>query len=152
MKSCFVTCSIFVVVFWFGFATCDINQDKAKCANQLVGLATCLPYVSGQANAPAIDCCKGFKEVVAKSAECVCILVRDKDDPSLGLKINATRALSLQTRCDLHTDQSITDCVSKCIATFICSLFHFKLQLFTTPSRLISYVNGESVDVIDTYF
>ena len=99
----------------FGFVTCDIDQDKEKCANQLIGLATCLPYVSGQANAPPIDCCTGFKQVLAKSAECLCVLIKDRNDPSLGLQINATRALSLPTRCNLQDNRSITNCPGKFI-------------------------------------
>ncbi|BAT74622.1 hypothetical protein VIGAN_01232700, partial [Vigna angularis var. angularis] len=35
-----------------GFATFDINQDKADCTDKLVGLVGCLPYVGGGASAP----------------------------------------------------------------------------------------------------
>ncbi|GER41192.1 lipid-transfer protein [Striga asiatica] len=94
----------------FGVARCDIEKDKERCANQLVGAATCLPYVSGEANAPPMDCCTGFNGIVRDSPECICLLVKDKDDPSLGLKINVTRALGLPVRCHAPTNLTVGDC------------------------------------------
>ncbi|XP_057785575.1 non-specific lipid transfer protein GPI-anchored 14-like [Salvia miltiorrhiza] len=87
---------------------CDVDKDKEKCANDLVGLATCLPYVSGEAKSPPVDCCTGLKQVLQKSPQCICLLVKDRNDPSLGLKINATLALSLPSHC--HSPANITDC------------------------------------------
>ncbi|KAG6386489.1 hypothetical protein SASPL_155392 [Salvia splendens] len=100
--------SIFIILF--NFAVCDVASDRQKCENQLIGLATCLPYVGGEAKAPASDCCTGFKQVLRDSRECICLLIKDRDDPSLGLKINATRALSLPDKCKTPINESITDC------------------------------------------
>ncbi|KAI3450882.1 hypothetical protein Pfo_007547 [Paulownia fortunei] len=97
-----------LLLLFCSFATCDIDKDKEKCANDLVGLATCLPYVSGESKAPPIDCCTGLKQVLQKSPECICLLVKDRNDPSLGLKINATLALSLPSQC--HAPANISDC------------------------------------------
>ncbi|CAA2954789.1 YLS3 [Olea europaea subsp. europaea] len=97
-----------LIFFLFGPARADLAKDRAQCANQLVGLATCLPYVSGDAKAPTMDCCSGFKQVLQKSPECICILIKDRNDPSLGLKINATLALNLPTQC--HAPGDISDC------------------------------------------
>ncbi|KAL1557456.1 non-specific lipid transfer protein GPI-anchored 14-like [Salvia divinorum] len=91
-------------------AACDVDKDKEKCANDLVGLATCLPYVSGEAKSPPIDCCTGLKQVLQKSPQCICLLVKDRNDPSLGFKINATLALSLPTQC--HAEANVTDCTA----------------------------------------
>ncbi|KAK8498223.1 hypothetical protein V6N13_095468 [Hibiscus sabdariffa] len=77
------------------FASSDVNQDKAECANQLVGLAPCIPYVGGEAKTPTVGCCGGIKQVLDKSKKCLCVLLKDKDDPSLGLKINTTLAATL---------------------------------------------------------
>ncbi|KAG5029464.1 hypothetical protein AAZX31_05G143800 [Glycine max] len=92
-----------------GFATSDINQDKAECTDKLLGLAGCLPYVGGEAKVPAMDCCSGIREVIDKSKRCLCILIKDRDDPNLGLKINVTLALSLPDAC--QTPTNITQCV-----------------------------------------
>lgn len=87
---------------------CDTDKDKEKCANDLVGLATCLPYVSGEAKTAPVDCCTGLKQVLKKSPECMCLLIKDRNDPSLGLKINATLALGLPSQC--HAPANISNC------------------------------------------
>ncbi|XP_047173819.1 non-specific lipid transfer protein GPI-anchored 14-like [Vigna umbellata] len=92
-----------------GFATSDINQDRADCTDKLVGLVGCLTYVSGEASAPTMDCCSGLKQVIDKSKRCLCVLIKDRDDPSLGLKINVTLALKLPEVC--KTPTNITQCV-----------------------------------------
>ncbi|XP_058200463.1 non-specific lipid transfer protein GPI-anchored 6-like [Rhododendron vialii] len=99
---------ILALVLVMGFANSDIGKDREECANQLVGLATCLPYVGGDAKAPTPDCCSGLGVVVKNSKKCLCILVKDRDDPSLGLKINATLALELPTLC--HAPTNVSEC------------------------------------------
>ncbi|EOA38560.1 hypothetical protein CARUB_v10010370mg [Capsella rubella] len=94
-----------------GFGNSDLAQDRDECTNQLIALSTCLPYVGGGAKAPTKDCCAGFNQVITKSEKCVCILVKDKDDPQLGLKINATLAAHLPTACHI-TAPNITECIS----------------------------------------
>ncbi|KAK6163752.1 hypothetical protein DH2020_000616 [Rehmannia glutinosa] len=101
-------CILMIVMLFSNLATCDIDKDKEKCANDLVGLATCLPYVSGESKSPPIDCCTGLKTVLQKSPQCICLLVKDRNDPSLGLKINATLALGLPSHC--HAPANISDC------------------------------------------
>ncbi|XVF47494.1 hypothetical protein PTKIN_Ptkin03bG0113400 [Pterospermum kingtungense] len=102
--------SFFLVLMLLGFGSSDINQDKTECANQLVGLAPCLPYVGGDAKTPTIDCCSGLKQVLSKSKKCLCVLIKDRDDPSLGLKINATLAATLPNTCRAPVNMS--NCIS----------------------------------------
>ncbi|XP_022731456.1 protein YLS3-like [Durio zibethinus] len=99
-----------LLLILLGFATSDINQDKTECANQLVGLAPCLPYVGGEAKTPTIDCCSGLKQVLDKSKKCLCVLIKDRDDPRLGLNINATLAATLPSTC--RAAVNMTDCIS----------------------------------------
>ncbi|KAK7247101.1 hypothetical protein RIF29_41978 [Crotalaria pallida] len=99
----------FFLLLLADFASSDINQDKAECTDQLIGLANCLLYVGGQAKTPTIDCCTGLKMVIDKSKRCLCILIKDRDDPNLGLKINVSLALNLPTAC--HTPTNLTQCV-----------------------------------------
>lgn len=95
----------------FQFSVADFASDRAECTNQLVGLATCLPYVQGNAKAPTPDCCTGLKEVLSKSPKCLCVLVKDRDDPQLGIKINVSLALALPDACS--TPAKISECPSK---------------------------------------
>ncbi|XP_039032742.1 non-specific lipid transfer protein GPI-anchored 6-like [Hibiscus syriacus] len=105
-----LTLAFILLPMLLGFARSDINQDKAECATQLAALAPCLLYVGNQAKTPTVDCCGGIKQVLDKSKKCLCELLKDKDDPSLGLKINGTRAATLPSTC--HLPANITDCVS----------------------------------------
>lgn len=102
---------ILVLTLVFGFGSSNVNQDRSECADQLVGLATCLPYVGGDAKTPTIDCCTGLKQVVDKSKKCLCVLIKDRNDPNLGLKVNATLALELPSACKVPLN--VTKCVGK---------------------------------------
>ncbi|KAF0907016.1 hypothetical protein E2562_014637 [Oryza meyeriana var. granulata] len=86
----------------------DFAADRAECSDKLVALATCLTFVQDEAVAPTPDCCSGLKTVLQTSRKCLCVLIKDRDDPNLGLKINVTKALSLPTLC--NAPANISDC------------------------------------------
>ncbi|XP_039067631.1 non-specific lipid transfer protein GPI-anchored 6-like isoform X2 [Hibiscus syriacus] len=104
------TLSVILLPIMFGLSTSDINQDKTECGDQLVGLAPCLPYVGGEAGTPTIDCCSGLKQVLDKSRKCLCVLIKDRDDPQLGLNINVSLALTLPSACRAPVNMS--NCIS----------------------------------------
>ena len=101
---------LLVIPGLFSFASSDFASDRAECADQLTGLATCLTYVENRASAPTPDCCSGLKQVLAKSRKCLCVLIKDRDNPSLGVKINVTTAMALPTVC--HASANISECPS----------------------------------------
>jgi hypothetical protein len=88
----------------------DFAADRQECSDKLVSLATCLTFVQGQSPAPTPDCCAGLKTVLQTSPKCLCVLVKDRDDPDLGLKINVTRALGLPAAC--KAPANVSDCPS----------------------------------------
>jgi hypothetical protein len=90
----------------------DFAADREECANQLMGLATCLTFVqaTATARAPTPDCCAGLKQVVSASKKCMCVLVKDRDEPALGFKINVTRAMDLPALCNYAA--TFSDCPS----------------------------------------
>ncbi|KAK3028538.1 hypothetical protein RJ639_037707, partial [Escallonia herrerae] len=90
------------------FATSDEDKDKEECTEQLVGLATCLPYVGGKAKSPTPDCCSGLKQVLKVKKKCLCVIVKDRNDPDLGLSINVTLALGLPSVC--HAPANVSQC------------------------------------------
>ncbi|OWM73410.1 protein YLS3-like [Punica granatum] len=100
---------VVVMVALVGFSDSDLAQERAECTEQLVSLAPCLPYVGGDAKAPTPDCCSGLGQVLQKSFRCLCVLVKDRDEPSLGLKINTTLALGLPSSC--HAPVNISQCI-----------------------------------------
>ncbi|PKI65735.1 hypothetical protein CRG98_013882 [Punica granatum] len=84
----------------------DASKDREECADQLAGLATCLPYVQGEARSPTPDCCGGLKQLLKTSKKCLCVIVKDGNDPQLGLNINVTLALSLPSLCQAPANVS----------------------------------------------
>ncbi|KAH9774732.1 AAI domain-containing protein [Citrus sinensis] len=86
----------------------DKAKDREECTNQLVGLSTCLPYVGGDAKAPTPDCCSGLKQVLKNDKKCLCVIIRDRNDPELGLNINVTLALGLPSVC--HAPANVSQC------------------------------------------
>ncbi|KAH7653190.1 Plant non-specific lipid-transfer protein/Par allergen protein [Dioscorea alata] len=103
MASTIFFLSIFLLM---NLTSSDFAGDQAECGDQLVGLAGCLPYVQGDAKSPTPDCCTGLKSVLSKSPKCLCVLIKDHDDPQLGLKINVTLAVSLPFTCGAHANVS----------------------------------------------
>lgn len=97
---------MFVALILCGGASGDASKDKEECTDQLAGMATCLPYVQGEARAPTPDCCGGLKQVLATSKKCLCVIVKDGNDPQLGLNINVTLALGLPSICQAAANVS----------------------------------------------
>ncbi|KAM3279091.1 hypothetical protein ACQJBY_046413 [Aegilops geniculata] len=93
-----------------GLAGADFAADRAECADKLMGLATCLTYVQlvATARSPTPDCCSGFRQVLGASKKCLCVLVKDRDEPTLGIKFNVTRAMNLPSACNIPA--TFSDC------------------------------------------
>ncbi|KAK8938003.1 hypothetical protein KSP40_PGU017330 [Platanthera guangdongensis] len=89
-------------------AAADFAGDRAECTEQLTGLLPCLGFVEGAARMPTPDCCVDTKSVVEKSFKCLCVLVKDRNEPGLGLKINVTRAVTLPGFC--HVPANVSNC------------------------------------------
>lgn len=103
---------VFLVSILFDLAASDDAKDKQECTNALVGLATCLPYVGGNSKAPTPDCCSGLKQVLKDNKKCLCLVIKDRNDPDLGLTINVKLALGLPTVCQAPAN------ISKCPGKF----------------------------------
>ncbi|KAL1191406.1 Non-specific lipid transfer protein GPI-anchored 14 [Cardamine amara subsp. amara] len=86
----------------------DKAKDKEECTEQLMSMATCLPYVQGQAKSPTPDCCSGLKQVLNSDKKCLCVIIQDRNDPDLGLQINVSLALALPSVC--HATADVTKC------------------------------------------
>ncbi|KAI3448954.1 hypothetical protein Pfo_005619 [Paulownia fortunei] len=105
LKLSFFLASMLVL---FALSTSDNSKEREECAQSLVGLATCLPYVGGTAKAPTPDCCSGLKQVLKTNKKCLCVVIKDRNDPDLGLNINVTLALGLPDVC--NAPANISEC------------------------------------------
>lgn len=123
----------------------DFTQDKKECQDQLVSLSPCITFVTGDDKAPTPICCSRLKENVEKSKLCLCILVKDRDEPSLGFKLNATLALALIPICHIQTSTTVcTGTISNLslsLSSLPCFLL-FSLVLFLSRSRTSTPVTG----------
>ncbi|KAM0899013.1 hypothetical protein ACQ4PT_021565 [Festuca glaucescens] len=109
-RSCALLVMVVAVAVVGQLASADFAADRAECADKLMGIATCLTYVqaTATARAPTPDCCSGFKQVLGSSKKCLCVLVKDRDEPALGLKVNITRAMNLPSACAIAA--TFSDC------------------------------------------
>ncbi|XP_031477231.1 non-specific lipid transfer protein GPI-anchored 14-like [Nymphaea colorata] len=87
----------------------DIESDKKECTTPLTTLLPCLPYVQGQAKVPTQDCCGGMQNVLDTNRKCLCILIKDRNNPQLGIEFNATLALRVPDFCKIPAN--ITECL-----------------------------------------
>ncbi|KAJ3694164.1 hypothetical protein LUZ60_009644 [Juncus effusus] len=88
-------------------ANSPVDQE---CVNQMQEMATCLPYVSGQAIKPTPECCADTEKARASNPKCLCLLIKESTDPSLGLPINTTLALHMPAMC--NSDAKVSNCPS----------------------------------------
>ncbi|KAL2334684.1 hypothetical protein Fmac_015897 [Flemingia macrophylla] len=88
----------------------DSAQETMKCVEQLSGIGSCVPYLGSDAKAPTADCCSGLKQAIKTNKKCVCLVLKHRDDPDLGLKINISIAVGLPSICE------IPDNISECPA------------------------------------
>ncbi|KAI4347548.1 hypothetical protein L6164_008353 [Bauhinia variegata] len=83
------------------------DSADQKCAATLAGLRTCTPYVEGNAKAPQPECCKGLKEAVINNRmNCLCIIIKNFNDSSLGVNINLTLAFNVPVYCKVPANKS----------------------------------------------
>ncbi|KAF8014201.1 hypothetical protein BT93_H0135 [Corymbia citriodora subsp. variegata] len=88
--------------------TSDVAKDKQECEAQLINLSPCMPFVGGDSKAPSVTCCANLRKDVNETKRCLCMLVRDRDKPGLGFKLNATLMLALPSIC--HAPANVSHC------------------------------------------
>ncbi|KAG0455074.1 hypothetical protein HPP92_024366 [Vanilla planifolia] len=86
----------------------DFANDQKECTDQLMILMPCLGFVQGEARVPTQDCCACGKTVVSKSFKCLCILIKDRNEPQLGLKLNISRVVTMPAACNIPAN--ISEC------------------------------------------
>ncbi|CAK9172279.1 unnamed protein product [Ilex paraguariensis] len=85
-----------------------MEEDEKDCADQLTNLASCIPFVSGDAKKPTPECCEDTKKVRAAKPKCLCVLIKESTDSSMGLPVNTTLALQMPAACNI--DAKVSDC------------------------------------------
>nr|GLL25059.1 protein YLS3-like [Ipomoea trifida] len=135
MKSRTFSVLLILVFLAAGGVNSDTSKDKEECTESLVGLATCLPYVGGNAPSPTPDCCNGLKQVLKSSKKCLCLLIKDRNDPQLGLSINLTLALGLPSACHAPSNILSVPLCSTCLPSH--RMLKFSINLVMQVALLI---------------
>ncbi|CAI9090008.1 OLC1v1024683C1 [Oldenlandia corymbosa var. corymbosa] len=88
----------------------DLAEDKKECQDQIIDLSSCLPFLSEESKFPSPICCIHLAEKYDKEKRrCLCMAVRDRNEPGFGFKVNATLALALPFIC--HIQANVTQCI-----------------------------------------
>ncbi|CAL5360629.1 unnamed protein product [Camellia sinensis] len=87
-----------------------MEEDEKECADQLANLAACIPFVSGSAKKPTQQCCDDTLKVKSAKPKCLCVLIKESTDPSMGLPVNTTLALQMPSACNI--DAKVSNCPS----------------------------------------
>ncbi|XP_062189935.1 non-specific lipid transfer protein GPI-anchored 5-like [Phragmites australis] len=78
------------------------SSGGGSCMTEIVSLAPCLGYMSGNTSKPSSSCCSSLSSVVTSNPRCLC-MVLGGGASSLGVTINNTRALELPGACNVKT-------------------------------------------------
>ncbi|CAI9297255.1 unnamed protein product [Lactuca saligna] len=88
---------VLMVMVWGG-----ARAQSSTCTNTLMGLASCLNYVTGNSSTPSSSCCSQLSTVVQSQPRCLCSLLNG-NGPNIGVTINQTLAISLPGACQVQT-------------------------------------------------
>ncbi|XP_042430055.1 non-specific lipid transfer protein GPI-anchored 5-like [Zingiber officinale] len=75
---------------------------QSSCTREIISLAPCLNYISGNASTPSSSCCSQLARVVQSQPACLCSVL-DGGASSLGVTVNQTRALAMPGACGVQT-------------------------------------------------
>lgn len=123
----------------------SIEDDEKECADQLTKLAACIPFVSGSAKMPTKECCDNTDKIRAAQPKCLCVLIKESSDPSMGLPINTTLALQMPAACKIQA--KISDCPCNdlyiyILYSFVSSLLRFILHVLVSTCLCSLRING----------
>ncbi|KAF0897439.1 hypothetical protein E2562_037339 [Oryza meyeriana var. granulata] len=97
-----VVLAVAAVVLAVSPGAAQSSGGGASCMTEIISLAPCLGYMSGNSSAPKPSCCTALSSVVTSKPECLC-MVLGGGATSLGVTINNTRALELPAACNVKT-------------------------------------------------
>lgn len=86
-----------------------MEDEEQECVDQLANLASCIPFVSGTAKKPTPECCENTRKVKSTKPKCLCVLIKESSDPSMGLPVNTTLAIQMPSACNIN-DAKVSDC------------------------------------------
>lgn len=95
---------------------CGGAMAQSSCTSALLGLSSCLNYITGNSSTPSSSCCSQLGNVVQSQPQCLCTVLSG-GAAALGLNVNQTQALTLPRVCNVQTPP-LSQCNSKLKFTF----------------------------------
>jgi hypothetical protein len=95
---------------------CGGATAQSGCTSALLGMSSCLNFITGNTSTPSSSCCSQLGNVVQSQPQCLCQVLNGAG-VNLGLSINRTLALTLPGACNVQTPP-VSQCNSK-ILVFI---------------------------------
>ncbi|XP_076944378.1 non-specific lipid transfer protein GPI-anchored 15-like [Bidens hawaiensis] len=88
---------------------CGGVTAQSVCTNALMGMSSCLSFITGNSSTPSSSCCSQLGNVVQSQPQCLCQVLNGAGI-ALGMNINRTLALTLLNRaCNVQTP-SVNQC------------------------------------------
>ncbi|XP_022013182.1 non-specific lipid transfer protein GPI-anchored 2 isoform X1 [Helianthus annuus] len=81
---------------------CGGAMAQSGCTNALMGMSSCLSFITGNTSTPSSSCCSQLGNVVQSQPQCLC-QVMNGAGINLGISINRTLALTLPGACNVQT-------------------------------------------------
>ncbi|KAL1816705.1 hypothetical protein ACET3Z_019279 [Daucus carota] len=81
---------------------CGGAMAQSSCTSALLGLSSCLNYITGNSSTPSSSCCSQLGNVVQSQPQCLCTVLSG-GAAALGLNVNQTQALTLPRVCNVQT-------------------------------------------------
>ena len=94
-----------IVLAFFLLITLCLKGSMAQsgCTNVLIGMSSCLNYVTGSSKTPTSSCCSSLANVVQSQPQCLCSALDGSALAGLGIRIDKTAALALPGACNVKT-------------------------------------------------
>ncbi|GJY48482.1 non-specific lipid-transfer protein-like protein [Tanacetum coccineum] len=79
------------------------SMAQSGCTNVLIGMSSCLNYVTGSSKTPTSSCCSSLANVVQSQPQCLCSALDGSALAGLGISIDKAAALALPGACNVKT-------------------------------------------------
>ncbi|KAK1428316.1 hypothetical protein QVD17_17148 [Tagetes erecta] len=93
---------VMVLVMVVIVSICGGATAQSGCTSALMGMASCLNFITGNTSTPSSSCCSQLGNMVQSQPQCLCQVLNGAG-VTLGLNINRTLALTLPGACNVQT-------------------------------------------------
>lgn len=107
---------------------CNEAMAQSGCTNALMGMSSCLNFITGNTSTPSSSCCSSLGNMVQSQPQCLC-QVLSGNGINLGISINRTLALTLPGACNVQTPP-VSQCNSKTLVIYLFVMFSFVIIQF----------------------